>query len=388
MLRDRLARQTGLTSTALTNAVRELVEVGALQEVEVAPRGGRGRPPHVLRIAGDGAVSIGIAVREFHVDIAAINLSHQIVARRTIPHSMRLEGSDEEKALGDMMDGVESLLDEIGDRPLLGVGLTASAQLGPDGRSFEEVNDFASFGQYQRLVEMLEERIGESLSVLGDVDAAILAERWASKSQASDNMMYLNDRLGFSILWKGEPFAGLGATRWLGQYPLQPGIRAAMPQFKGCLVYTASLPSITDRLAGYEYGTRPPMTEAESRREYAAAFRRYEAGEERVVELFHQAFDQIGHALRALAVLFVIGQVVLEGWTDVIRGVAIARIQAVLDEGHYGHLAKPRAAPRVISARLGEDQQVVGAAIGVIEDKLHLSGSSRRENAVMAECDI
>lgn len=385
MLRDRLARQTGLTSTALTNAVRELVEVGALQEVEIAPRGGRGRPPHVLRIAGDGAVSIGIAVREFHVEMAAINLSHEIVARRTIPHSMRLEGADEEKALGDMMDAVESLLDETGDRPLLGVGLTASGHLCPDGRSFDEINDFVSMGQYQRLLEMLRDRIGEPVSVLNDVDAAILAERWASKSDDSDNMMYVNDRLGCSILWKGEPFAGLGTNRSLGNFPIEANMYPMPPKWRGCLVAIASLNSITDHLSGYEYGTRPPQPETQMRREHAAAFARYEAGDAEVVELFHRAFDQIGLAIRTFAMIFVMDMVVLEGWTDAIRRVAQHRIQTILDKGLYGHTGKLRQPPRVAPARLGEDQQVVGAAIGVIEDKLRLSGSSRRENAVMVE---
>lgn len=375
--RGRLAQETGLTSTALTNAVRELVSVKILEELEIASPNGRGRPPRVLRMANEGAISIGIAIRPFQVEVAAINLSHQIVAREMVPHSMRQSEAAQADAIAEVVDAVDRLLKRLPKRPLLGIGLAASAHLSGIRGDFDEVNDFVSFSQYEKLCRVLAKKSGLGVSVRTDVDAAVLAERWASQTSESDNLFYVNDRLGCSMLCQGQPLAALGTNRWLGRFPIMPEMDPVPPKYNGCLMTQASLEAITDRLAGYEFGTRPRQSEAVYQQDYALAFARYESGDSQAVELFHRAFDLIGMAIRTLAMMFVIEWVVLEGWTATICRVAQQRVQAMLNKGVYGYPGQWRQPPQVALAQLGQDQQAVGAAIAVIEDRLKaMAGAS------------
>ena len=130
--RVRLARETGLSTTTVTNLVTELINNGYVQEVGTdmaALAKGAGRPPLALALVPDSAHCLGIHVGVRHMRVALCNLAAEIKGSRTLdvdPSQTPAENLYRAADAGLEIIRSYSATQAASDANILGIGVGAS----------------------------------------------------------------------------------------------------------------------------------------------------------------------------------------------------------------------------------------------------------------------
>ncbi len=370
--RTELAQMMGVTHAGVSKVISGLIESGTILQAGERRSNRRGRPSQTYELAEKGAYALGLAVRAEQVQIILIDWRHQVVAEAQVPNRF-LDPGQEAAAIQEVVARAAALVRGSVRPRLLGASVAVAGTY--DDRTHQVVRPLGmkDADQAHTLVRGLHTRLRIPVSFVNDVDAALLAERWAIDNRPyPGHLMYLNDLLGFSILLNGQTnLSWFSTPRWLGRAQVQRDARPRDPSLAGCLATTASIASVAYQL------TRPPGSPwiQYGQPDWAVAVkelaRRFDSGDPEVCRLIDQAFDDLGFVVRNLCVLFNISGIILEGWTPAILARGMTVLRTALAQGAYiqpdGDSGPP---PTVRTISFGQRQQVLGAAIAAIEQRL------------------
>ncbi|MHB1157564.1 MAG: ROK family protein [Phycisphaerales bacterium] len=380
-----LVKMTGLTLACVAKTVNDLVDAGTIREAGELRLKRRGRPSQTYKLQRNGGYALGLAVKHHQIEFILIDLLHNVVAESTLPNRLREPGQSAAAVERIAAEADRLITDSV--RPkLTGVSVALVGLFDDQLHRPATASDLADKGQIDALGAALDARLHVPVHFVNDIDASIIAERWALADVPNPgSIIYINELLGFSILVDGRiSMASLfGSNRWLGRAPVRRDARPLPPEFAGCLVTTASMGGICDQLERVRFGTRPDLAhrsveqwQSETRR----LFDRFDSGDPEVRRIVRHAFEDLGFVVRTLCILFGIRGVILEGWNQPMRDMGVDIVQQTLNEAGYEGVDGQRSPPKVRPNSFGVRQQVLGAAIAAIEQKLGSPMFSRSQH--------
>jgi predicted NBD/HSP70 family sugar kinase len=129
--RSEVADQVGLSTMAVSRIIRELLEVGLVEEGEKASDGGRGRRWTRLRLGASGAYVLGLSITAYDQSIAIGNVRGDVLMQRPVKVSLLQEPL---KTLREIAAAAERLIAKSGvDRHrILGAGVVIAGFVDQD----------------------------------------------------------------------------------------------------------------------------------------------------------------------------------------------------------------------------------------------------------------
>lgn len=370
-----LARLNAMTRAAMTQSVQSLLSLGVIQEHEatLAP-GEMGRPRQWLSLTGRGVISLGLAIEE-NITLTVLDATHQVLARRRMENHLR-DVSCSDHLWESYLNALQEMAKPYVDQGWLvaGLGVSFSGHYDYESQCFAVIH-WATADQANQLADEVHRRLGVPVWFEHDTNAELLAESWLqSPRDPQANMMLVTFRLGIGYMLEGRLFRGpVDWGRWLGDYQLWPNGQTNDWKPAGLLERTANIRVATDKLAGYEYGTRPlnhsPM---QSQREIDRVVELYAQGDPQMCSILNRGFHDLGLALRTLWRCFPVQTIILSSWPEPMQRDVLNTVHALFQQWPiHPDERRPQARPQI---RLGSlkpgDQQAVGAAMAALSQSL------------------
>lgn len=371
--RIQLANQLRLTKAAMTQVVQDLLDEGVLIGGEYVATPGRGRPQQQLQLGQGGVYGIGLTISvDYLVELVLVDVANRVVAHRQLPNRGASRYQSPAQYARCLAREIDKLAAKATNGWVAGVGVSVSGGLAADGQWMVRSNDFPTVAEANEFLKELRQLVALPLDLCSCVSAALLAERWLDAALPENpSVLYVNDHLGVGLILEGKMQIGSAAhPHWLGHLQIDPKGKKCYCGRRGCLAATASLFAITDELAGYTLGKRPPIPPGQSQKELLSLGRRYDRGDVKVRRVAQRAFEDLGLAIRSLASLFSLDLIVLGAWSGITPDRELERIRKLLAEGHYGDRVSPRPTPQIRWASQGKYQEPFGAAILQIDRAL------------------
>lgn len=356
-----LARETGLSRTAVSARVTALADAGLLLEgAELASTGGR--PPGGLLFNVDAAVVVGVAVGRSRSQVGLFDLDGRELARDSADHPVGV-GPDE------LMPGVAGrLVDLLRDvhRPVAGIGMSLPGAVDPVRRVSVDAPvmrgwDGVELAPYLAAVDA-------PFLLTNDTSALTRSELFARADAPRDALVLkASTGLALGVVADGGLVNGSrGVTGELGHTPVQAaGDLLCRCGSTGCLETVAGGWALVARLV--EEGG-----EARHVRDLVGLAL---SGDPRARSLLRESGRHVGELL-AVAVNLLNPQVVVIGGD---MGAAFDLYSAGVREAVYSRsTARATRELRFVPARHGESAGLVGCAALVIEHELSPAAVDRR----------
>lgn len=350
--RSELVERTGLTRSAVGGLIGELTARGLVSEARARPAGTPGRPSPVASARGDENVVVGLEILVDTIAVAVVGLGGEI-ARIERAHRPR-DVAPAERLVEELAAMVRPILDGLRDsRRVHGVG---AAVAGVVHRHDRRVIFGPNLGWHDvPLGDLLRDALDVSVPVVigNDGDLGALAERRRGAGRGVHDLVYLSGEVGIGggiISGDHSITGGSGFAGEVGHMHVNPdGLRCGCGAI-GCWETEAGEDALLRRA-----GLDPA--------DGAVAVERLVADVERGRATARAAFDEegrwLGVGIASLVNLFSPERVVLGGFLHRIYRHVIEPLRIVLDEQA---LAASRAQVEVVSAELGADAPVLGAA--------------------------
>lgn len=202
-----LARQTGLSRSAVTHLVQQLLDGGLVTESHVGRSSG-GRPPVILRFCQDRARLIGVDLGASHVTVLATGLRGRVLASETVDHDVE---ADPAGTLSLVIARVQALIDAPDAPPVLGLGVAVPCPLerGEPGQLSPRILPaWAGI----RPAEVLSQALGQPVVLDNDANLAALAELWWGQGQGGGDFAFikLGTGVGAGLIIGGDVYRGSG----------------------------------------------------------------------------------------------------------------------------------------------------------------------------------
>lgn len=243
--RAEIARSTGLARATVSTVVEELGRAQLIEEPDLpgdvqTPRG-IGRPPILLSLIPRAAFAIGIDIGHQHVRVIICDLAGEPVAEQW--SRARVDDAPTE-TLDLAHELVRQALREAAVPPqrLLGAGMGVAAPINNSTSKIEANGILPGWHGIAPAVEM-HTRLGLSMQVANDADAAALGENVFGAGVGVDDMTYLrlDAGVGAGLILSGQPYqGGRGMAGELGHVCIDPNGPICRCGNRGCLETVAS----------------------------------------------------------------------------------------------------------------------------------------------------
>jgi predicted NBD/HSP70 family sugar kinase len=366
--RATIAIDTGLNKATVSRLVSELIELGLLAETGVEARATVGRPGHMLAVAGEGAVALGLEINVDYLGVRATDLAGRSRYRAIETEDNRLR--ETEVVLDRLAELARDALREVRAQGLRPIGATVALP----GLVDVERGALLTAPNLQwsdvEVVELLRERIDDELPLDADNEAnlAALAELWEGAAVGVSDFMYASGQVGVGggVVLGGELFRGhRGFGGEFGHMTVEADGALCACGSRGCLETLCGLESLL--------GNEPALTVASGRR-VAILARRARAGDPEALAIVGECGRWLGVALGNVVNLLSLETIVLGGHFAPITPWLAPAIGAELRSRVLGG---PAAVPSLVPSSLGPDAAVRGAAATqlrrVIADPARLS---------------
>lgn len=278
-----LSQQLALSWPTILQNVKELVELGLVQEVGQYQSTG-GRKAKAYAPVRDARLAIGLDLTGNHVSVVLVDLSGQVVRyqRKSRPFSLDdayLQG------LGELVQGVMG--GECASETLLGIGISLPGI----------VDSEAGLLRYSHILDlrdvpldMLSRHISYPCGFINDANAAGFAEIYGTSTAGNLVYLSLSNSVGGAILAGGSPYMGnhLRAGEF-GHNTLVPGGRRCYCGKEGCLDAYCSARVLSDKAAGNLAGFFDGLREGDGEKQ--AVWREYLEYLAIAVNNLHMSFD-------------------------------------------------------------------------------------------------
>ena len=336
--RAAIAARTGLTRGTVSSLVDDLLADGMLVELE-APRGGRGRPANPLQLnpSGPGGVGLEIGVDDVAACVADLTGAVRVARRVPSDHRHRDPAHGLARAAGLVAEVVAESGLTIAEVRVALPGVVTPAgvlQRAPNLPRWQDVG----------VAELLRAALHRDVPVTAanEADLAALAELWSGRGLR--DMLFVSGGVGVGagVLLDGRLFRGAGGRAGeLGHVVVDPAGRSCTCGGTGCLETVAGVAALlraanVSDVDSLVRGPGPALDVAGS---------------------------ALGVALAGAVNLLDVPAVVLGGVYARLGDALVERVAAAL---RSRVLVRPPV--RVLSAALGRDAALQGAALGVVRD--------------------
>jgi len=365
-----LVKQTGLTHASVTMSINTLQQDGIIQPMGKIHPKGMGRPCQSYALVSETLFSLGIALHTLSIKLLLTDLTNKIVTEVSFPNDLRVP-SKAKQTLEKIHSKSVEMLSAIDRSRLLGICISPLGDFSGEHDVPTQVYSCSSLKQLNELKQTMQTEFGCHVNYVNDIDASLIAERWALQGVANPApIMYLNDLLGYSILMEGGIFLAnfLNPRRWLGFFPVLRNTKPYPPHFYGCLASTGYLGAFVDQMLGVDFGSRDQGTGGQIRHEFNELYRRYNQNDPDIVHIVQKGFKDIGFAARSLCLVLGVNTLIMDGWSDKMRKDGISIVQKIFDEAVWdGNVRKGSPSPVIRENSFGSSQLAYGAAMSAIE---------------------
>lgn len=315
--RVELAKITGLTSAAVSNIVRGLMNAGLVMERGVmASRGGK--PGVRLRIRPRYRHAIGVHLRPDSIGVVLADLDGTIIRHHAVAVSTRSLGP--EGVLGRASAIVQRMIKalHISKASITGVGLAAP---GPVDHGRQRILRAPNLPGWEKapLADLLQQGVGHRVTLVNDANASAIGEKWVGSARdiATFLYMYLGIGIGGAIFIDHRLYRGLTFNAGaVGHLIVDPSGPVCGCGNRGCLEAIASPAAMVGRAAavpGLSGRLQLTLERENTDSDHAAVLRAAAAGDREVIEMLSPVFDQLGSAVASLVNVLDVGQVIIGG---------------------------------------------------------------------------
>lgn len=258
-----IARLTGLARSTVSMALAELRQSGIVVEVPGGEDGakGVGRPATALTLNPEAGTCIGLHMSLDDIQLVVADVSHSVIAEQNI--AMQRDYSPEEAAAATKA-AVERTYRENGLSAcgLLGVGISVSAPVSPDG-TVQRASIVPTWAGVN-IRDAFEPVFGSPILADNESNCAAIAEMmWGAAIDCEDFVLFKIDLgVGGAIVSGGRVMTGIaGGAGEFGHLSLDPDGDLCRCGNRGCLELTASFNRPLEQLSRL-YGRRMTMDDA------------------------------------------------------------------------------------------------------------------------------
>ncbi|WBB60576.1 ROK family transcriptional regulator [Streptomyces sp. WMMC500] len=359
--RPEIARITGLSSAAVTKAVKPMLAAGYLEELPQEERTGEGagRPAHPVAVRADREFFVGVKVTADELIGVVTDLRAQVRAARRMPVS----GQDADAVVADIAALVAELVPDYRERTR-SLGVSVSGDVDRAG-GVVRYSPFLGWHDIA-LAGLLRTATGLETTVENDVKALTVAEQWFGEGVGADSfaLVTVGAGIGCGLVVHGTLVAGgFGVAGEIGHVPVAA---ADGPEChcgsRGCVEAIASERAIVARartaMAAAADGSGEPGDEADM----AAVVDRAHAGDEAVRAVFAEAGRAIGLGLAAVVNVVGPERVVVSGEGLAAYDLFEEQIRAAFADHAFGAAAR---CPLVVRPLPWEEWARGAAAVGI-----------------------
>jgi len=366
--RASLARETGLSRSAISTLVEPLLELGLLEEGGTGVSTG-GRKPRILRFRFESRFILGVDLGASHVSVAATDLKGQVKGWRTSPCPVRDEPLE---ALQCIQALSESLIEELGvsDALLLGVGLAVPSPVS-QGQATKLSPLFMPRWSGVDLSRDLKRFEGHPLLIENDANAGALAEAWWGLGESSSHLAFLKlgTGLGAGFIVHGEIFKGhSGLAGELGHMVMNPEGALCVCGLRGCLATYVGSEALLKRARGlWSQSLGEQHVEEVYLSDIAELIDQLREGHPVAREVIQEAGEHLGLAVAGLMSIMNPERVVLGG---ALAEAGDALLHPLREQLQSRSLWTALSNSRILTSQLGERGVALGAATLVLQSAL------------------
>lgn len=350
--RPEIARITGLSSAAVTKAVRPLLEAGYLEELPEQERTveGAGRPAHPVAVRADREFFVGVKVTAGELIGVVTDLRAQVRAARRMP----VPGRGVDEVVAGIAALVAELVPDYQDRTRC-LGVSVSGDVDRRG-GVVRYSPFLGWRDTP-LAELLGTATGLRTIVENDVKALTVAEQWFGEGVGVDSfaLITVGTGIGCGLVVGGTLVAGgFGVAGEIGHIPVAAGDGPDCHcGGRGCVEAIASQEAIVGRAR---------TAAGDAALDLAGAMDRAHAGDEAVRAVFAEAGQAIGLGLAAVVNVVGPQRVVVSGEGLAAYDLFEEQIRAAFTTQAFGAAAR---CPLVVRPLPWEEWARGAAAVGI-----------------------
>ncbi len=206
--RAMLAKETGLNPATVTHIVRELVQLGLIEDAGSQGSNG-GRPGTLLRIRGQAGYIISIQLDRLYIKGMLTNLSMEEKVQEQVISAAPHHPVDINLAL--LVQLIQSLItrSEDSQKQILGIGICAPGPLDAAHGVLLGPPNFPGWPEMP-LVQIITEKFGYPTFLEQDANACALAEKWFGTTREFEDFIYLlgDGGLGAGLFLNGDIYRG------------------------------------------------------------------------------------------------------------------------------------------------------------------------------------
>lgn len=356
--RAEIARQLGVSRATITQVTRDLVDRGAVVELDTAPSQG-GRPSRLLGLGGAQARAVGAKVANDHVAVVTVGFDGEV--RTQAVHPFDPTAPEALDALGRLLAGV---VDAV-DGPVLGIGIGLPGAV--DAQDSGVVTAPTLGWQAVPVGAVLRRALGVPVLVENDVTTLAVAERLYGSGAGHRTFLVLTigRGIGAGLVVDGGIVRGAaGGAGEIGHVPMSAGGPRCECGNLGCLEAVIGEAALRDTAAARRViGTLDDITAL------AAAA---DAGDPAAQQVYREAGALLARALAGVVHVLDPEVVVLVGegigaWPHWERG---------FEPAFRAHLLPSRRALPFVVEPWAEDRWALGAASLVLSTPFDRGGAS------------
>ncbi|MGW4803536.1 ROK family protein [Kitasatospora sp. NPDC004272] len=309
-----VAGRTGLTRTAVSSLVDELIGGGLLLEGELERSGRVGRPGRALVLNGNGPAGLGLEIGVEHLSACVLDLRGEVRVELHRPAANAGRPAGQTLAeLAELAAAAEAEAVALGLRVVGRVlAVPGSVPLDNPGNRIEHA---PNLGWHQVDVTELWPGPGTAPAVENEANLGALAELWQGTGTGTFVHISAGEGIGGALVLDGRLFRGvLGFAGELGHLTVRPNGRTCSCGARGCLEPYAGLAAVL-RSAGITDDLDRPdnLTDGQEADPITELARRAEEGDAAVRRALRHAGTALGTALAAAVNLIDPATLVLGG---------------------------------------------------------------------------
>jgi predicted NBD/HSP70 family sugar kinase len=231
--RAEIARRAGLSPSTVSAIVRDLEQMGLVQDIGTGSSTG-GRRPILLGFCDDAFAIIGVELGATHIAVALTDLRGRVKVFREQSHAVRTDPQGTLEATQVLID--DSLAASGVALPrVLGIGVAIPSPLDPDEPGRMSPFIVPAWAGYD-IRAWLHERYQHPIVIDNDANLGALAEQWWGEH--ADDLTYIKIGMGVGAghIIRGELYRGAGGSAGeVGHIVLDPAGPECMCGNRGCL---------------------------------------------------------------------------------------------------------------------------------------------------------
>lgn len=380
--RVEIARITGLTSAAVSNIVRGLIETELVIETGTAASRG-GKPGVQLQIRSRHRYAVGLHLRPNSFGAVLADLDGTIIHHES---TNTKKSGDPTQVLHQAASLVRRMLrkEHVADESIVGVGV---ATPGPVDHQHRHILDAPNLPGWHGtpVAAVLAARLGQRATLVNNANAAAVGEKWLGSAQGIGTFLYvyLGIGVGGAIFIDHRLYDGVTSNAGaIGHMSVDPDGPLCGCGNRGCLEATVSAAAMVSRVAarqdlagriGLTLG--PENVDSDHRKLLRLAAR----GDAEVMATLAPAFEQLGIGIASLINVLDVDHVIL-------GGPAVSRepelyLEPVLTAVTGRPIARQVQNIQVTHSSLGDRAAVIGAAATIFQEAYgpNLATSSPKE---------